>query len=112
MAVEEEDGTVVLAVGAKPGEAFTPSAWEVHFRANHLPPDEAVRLVAERDAAHPDDPGTLYNLACYRVRAGDHAAALKDFRRAFELDPETIRKWSAGDADLDPIRAEISAITG
>ena len=72
-----------------------------------------MRLVAEHDAAHPDDPGTaLTTWRADRVRAGDHAAAIEDFRRAFELDPEKIRKWSAGDADLDPIRAEISAITG
>ncbi len=111
-AVSLEPGTTVLAVGGKPGEAFTPSGWEVGFRANHLPPDEAVRLVEEWVDGHPDDPAAYYNLACFRVRAGNRDGALDALRRAFELDPERVRKWSDGDADLEPIRAEVSAITG
>lgn len=107
-----EPGTTVIAVGAKPGEAFTPSGWEVSFRANNLPPAEGVQLVEEYAADHPDDPATFYNLACFRMRADDRDGALEAFGRAFELDPERTRKWSAGDVDLDPIRAEVSAITG
>ena len=111
-AVSRDPGTTVLAVGAKRGEAFTPSGWEVSFRANHLPPDEAVRLVSEWVEAHPADAPGFYNLACYRMRAGDRDGALADFRHAFELDPDRVRTWSGGDHDLDPIRAEVSAITG
>ncbi|MGZ4395134.1 MAG: tetratricopeptide repeat protein, partial [Gaiellaceae bacterium] len=81
-------------------------------RASHLPPEEAVRLVQEWVDGHPDDPAALYNLACFRVRAGNRDGALDAFRRAFELDPERVRRWSGGDTDLDPIRAEVSAITG
>jgi hypothetical protein len=33
VAIAEEEGTVVLAVGGKPGEGFTPSAWEWYFQA-------------------------------------------------------------------------------
>jgi quercetin dioxygenase-like cupin family protein len=111
-AVALEPGTTVLAVGAKRGEAFTPSGWEVSFRAEHLPPDEAVRLIEEWVAGHPEDPAAFYNLACFRLRAADGDGALDAFRRSFELDPDRVRKWSSGDADLDPIRAEVSAITG
>jgi quercetin dioxygenase-like cupin family protein len=111
-AVALEPGTTVLAIGAKRGEAFTPSGWEVGFRANHLPPDEAVRLTEEWVVGHADDPAAQYNLACFRMRANDRGGALEAFRRAFELDPERTRTWSAGDVDLDPIRAEVSAITG
>jgi len=111
-AVSREPGTTVLAVGARRGEAFTPSGWEVSFRAEHLAPDEAVLLVEEWVAAHPDDPGAFYNLACFRMRAGDRDGALDAVGRAFELDPDRVRRWSSGDADLDPIRAEVSAITG
>jgi len=111
-AVALEAGTTVLAVGAKRGEAFTPSGWEVSFRANHLPPAEAVALVQEWVDGHPDDPAALYNLACYRLRAEDRDGALDAFRHAFRLDAERVRRWSDGDTDLDPIRAEVSAITG
>ena len=111
-AVATEPGTTVLAIGAKPGEAFTPSGWEVSFRANNLPPDEAVHLVEEWVDGHPEDAAAHYNLACFRMRAGDRDGALESFGRAFELDPGRVRTWSGGDADLDPIRAEVSAIAG
>ena len=94
-AVALEPGTTVLAVGAKRGEAFTPSGWEVSFRANQLPPDEAVRLIEEYVAGAPRRSGAFYNLACFRMRAGDREGALDAFRRAFELDPDRVRKWSA-----------------
>ena len=111
-AVALEPGTTVLAVGGKPGEAFTPSGWEVSFRANHLPPAEAVAVTEEWVETHPDDPAAHYNLACFRLRAGDRDGGLASFRRAFELDPERVRTWSAGDPDLDQVRGEVSAITG
>ena len=111
-AVSREPGTTVLAVGGKRGEPFTPSGWEVSFRANHMPPAEAVRMIEEWVAGHPDDPAAFYNLACFQVRAGNRDGALESFRQAFELDPDRVRKWSAGDTDLDPIRAEVSAVTG
>ncbi len=111
-AVALEPGTTVLAVGAKPGEAFRPSPWEAAFLAEHLPIAEAVALLEEAAAANPDDAATFYNLACFRMRAGDREGALEAVRRSFELAPERVRKWSGGDVDLDPIRDEVSAITG
>ena len=111
-AVALEPGTTVLAVGAKRGAPFTPSGWEIQFRANHAPPEEAVAMVENWVAGHPDDAAGYYNLACFRLRAGEREAALDDFRRAFELDPDRVRRWSDGDTDLDPIRSEVSAITG
>ena len=102
----------MLAVGGKRGEAFTPSGWEVAFRAEHVPPAEAVALIEEWIVGHPDDPAAYYNLACFRMRADDRDGALAAVRHAFVLAPDRVRKWSDGDADLDPIRDEISAITG
>ena len=111
-AVAVEQGTTVLAVGGKRGEPFAPSGWEVSFRANHMPPAEAVRLIEDWVVEHPDDPAAFYNLACFRMRAGDRDGTIDAFNRAFELDPDRVRKWSNGDDDLDPVRAEVSAITG
>jgi hypothetical protein len=111
-AVALETGTTVLAIGAKRGEAFTPSPWEVVFRAEHMPPAEAVPLLEECAAEHPGNAAILYNLACFRMRAADREGALDALRRAFELDPDRIREYADGDADLDPIADEVSAITG
>src|SRR6266511_205677 len=44
-AVAKEPETTVLAVGAKPGEAFQPSGWELGFRGAQMEPAEAVAYV-------------------------------------------------------------------
>jgi hypothetical protein len=51
VAVAEDEDTVVLAVGGKPGEAFTPSAWEWYFQAYRQPPEEGGPRRAGRPAA-------------------------------------------------------------
>ena len=109
-AVAREPGTTVLAVGAKRGEAFKPSGWELAFRAAHLPPDEAVRLFEENAGRHPDDVSVIYNLACFRARAGDRDGAVEAIRRVYELAPERVREWARDDSDLDPIRSEVDAL--
>jgi quercetin dioxygenase-like cupin family protein len=111
-AVAVDPGTTVLALGAKRGEAFRPSPWELFFRANGLSPAEAVRYYLEHRCAYPEAAGVDYNLACARAQAGDHAGAVADFRRAFERAPDDVRTWSESDSDLDSIRAEVDAILG
>jgi tetratricopeptide (TPR) repeat protein len=112
-AVAVEPETRVLAVGGKPGEAYLPSAWELFFRASSLPPDEALRLIEESEGYNlADAAGYQYNLACYRALAGRREEAVDAFRQAYELDPERMSRYAAGDSDLDAIREEISAITG
>ena len=111
-AVALEEGTRVLAVGGKRGEAFEPSAWELFFRAKHFPPEEALALIEAADGYKVDELGYRYNLAVARVRAGRRAEAVEAFRQAYELDPERVAGHAATDARLDPIRDEVSAITG
>ncbi len=105
-AVAQEPGTTVLAVGAKPGEAFQPSGWELGFRASRMPPAEAVAYVEENMDRYPEMAATHYNLGCFRALAGDREGALEAVRRAFEMDPESFVKWAENDSDLDSIRAD------
>jgi quercetin dioxygenase-like cupin family protein len=103
-AVANEPGTAVLAVGAKPGEAFQPSGWELGFRAAQMEPIEAVAYVEEHMGEYPDTAATHYNLACFKALAGDREGALDELERAFEMDPDSVRRWGENDSDLDSIR--------
>lgn len=102
-----EPGTTVLAVGGKPGEAYTPSAWEWYFEAERfrepLDTEAALRLMDEANERFPDHVGVVYSTACWLALAGREDEALTTLRRAFELDPRT-REWAANDDDLATIR--------
>lgn len=113
-AVAEEPGTTVLAVGAKPGEAYQPSGWELGFRATQMEPREAVAYVEEHMGEYPETAATHYNLACFRALAGDPDGALDALERAAELDADSVRKWSENDSDLDSIRNDprFASVTG
>jgi len=108
-AVGLTDDTVVLAVGAKPGVAHEPSAWEWMFAS--LPAAragdwaEAIRISEEGLADQPDNPGLLYNLACWESQGGRSLDALLHLQRAVALD-ERFRGYAATDTDFDPIRNE------
>jgi tetratricopeptide (TPR) repeat protein len=98
----------VVAVGGRAGEPFRESGWEYSFAARpHLDAgeyDRAVEVASEGLARHPDDPGLLYNVACFEALAGRPDDALGHLRRAYELAPDKIRGWAADDSDLDSIR--------
>jgi quercetin dioxygenase-like cupin family protein len=103
----DEPGTAVLAIGGKPGEPYTPSAWETYFAAERHRPHGAFDAMAdELEAAlgeFPDNGGLLYSLACAESLAGRHDAALVHLRRALELRP-SMQDWARQDDDLAAIR--------
>jgi mannose-6-phosphate isomerase-like protein (cupin superfamily) len=105
-AVAREPGTAILAVGAKPGEAYQPSTWELGFRASKMEPKEAVAYVEEHMGEYPEAAETYFNLACFRALADDPGGALDALERAAEMDPDAVRKWSEKDSDLDSIRED------
>ena len=106
-----EPQTTVLAVGGKPGEAYTPSAWEWYFEAERfrdpLDPEAALRLMDEANERFPDHAGVVYSTACWLALAGRDDEALEALRRAVELDPRA-RDWAADDDDLVSVRDRLS----
>jgi mannose-6-phosphate isomerase-like protein (cupin superfamily) len=102
-----EDGTVVLAVGARPGEPFTPSPWEDDAETFPLLAAGEVERAREllRDAVvrHPGHAALRYNLACAEARLGAPDEALAHLARALELNPE-LAETARTDADLAAVR--------
>jgi mannose-6-phosphate isomerase-like protein (cupin superfamily) len=107
-AIAAEDGTFVLAVGAKPGVVFEPSLWEDVFAAYSYAEqgelDKGRALVKEAIDRAPDAWQGYYNYACIEARFGDPDTAIAQLERSVELDAEGTKKAAANDSDLDSIR--------
>jgi tetratricopeptide (TPR) repeat protein len=103
----EEPGTAVLAVGGKPGEPYSPSAWEWYFYAERFRPSEdwdgAIAFLEEGAEHYPDHAGMLYALGCFEALAGRADDALAHVSRAIELHPG-FADWAQKDDDLASIR--------
>ena len=111
-ATAAESGTTVLAVGGKPGEAYTPSAWEWYFEAERfrdpLDPEAALRLMDEANERFPDHAGVVYSTACWEALAGRTDDAWGTLQRAIELEPKA-REWALGDEDLAALHDRLQA---
>lgn len=107
-AIAAEDGTAVLAVGAKPGVVFEPSPWEDAFAAYTYATtgqvDRGRELMRQAIEQHPDAWQGHYNLACIEARVGDPEAAFEALRRAAELGGEEVRNAAPKDPDFASIR--------
>lgn len=107
-AVAAEDGTAVLAVGAKPGVVFEQSLWEDVFAANAYADkgelEKARELMGTLLEQHPDAWQGHFNAACLEARVGDKERAIEHFQRAVELEPEQTRDYAKTDSDFDSIR--------
>jgi quercetin dioxygenase-like cupin family protein len=102
-------GTTIMVVGAKPGEAFTPSSWERASQALRFWPteewDRAIEVLEGHLAETPDHAGTHYNLACAHARAGRTDIALDHLERAVELQ-ESFGEYAPKDDDLTSLRED------
>jgi tetratricopeptide (TPR) repeat protein len=107
-AVAAEDGTAVLAVGAKPGVVFEPSLWEDIFVAYSYAElgelDHVRSLVQAAIDRSPEAWQGYYHWACIEARLGDPETAIAHLKRAVELDPEATKRAAATDSDFDSIR--------
>lgn len=108
-AVAVDADTVVLAVGGKPGEAYSVSAWEPMFAAVPLAQagrwEEAIALHARALDDNHDHPSLLYNLACMEARGGHHLDALLHLGRAVQLE-QGWAEHAQHDEDFAAIRGE------
>jgi mannose-6-phosphate isomerase-like protein (cupin superfamily) len=108
-AIAEEEGTLVLAIGAEPGVPYEPSAWEWYFAA--MPAfrderwDEAIALMEEGLAEKPGNSSILYNLACAESRAGRPLDALTHLQAAVRANAKFADR-AREDPDFDAIRRE------
>jgi hypothetical protein len=106
-AVAAEAGTIVLAVGARPGDAYRPRSWETN--ADLLPlweegrHEEVKRTILEVLDRYEDRGPMLYNLACAEAQLGETDAALEHLAAAVAEAPRLAGN-AREDSDLDPIR--------
>jgi tetratricopeptide (TPR) repeat protein len=87
-AVAVEPGTTVLAMGGKPGEAYSPNPWEWVFvgrmlgvEGNH---EGAIAEIERGLQVLPDNAALLYHLACWEAAAGRREDALGHLAEAIE----------------------------
>src|SRR5262249_35565526 len=101
-----EDGTTVLAIGGRRGEAFEVSPWEFAFAG--VPAWEAKRydevraLLLEGLELHPGNASLLYNLACVEALTGERDAALAHLADA--ATNARFREFAKTDPDFDSLR--------
>jgi len=106
-AVASADGTVVLSVGGKPGEAFEPRVWEVNAEVFALfandQVEEAKEMVIEALTRFEDRSALTYNLACCESRLGETEEAVMHLGEALAMRP-SLAELAREDSDLDAIR--------
>jgi tetratricopeptide (TPR) repeat protein len=106
-AVAEEPGTIVLAIGGKPGEAFLPipeefaPAFDAYNAKDYERSLERYTGLLEGD--FPRKAGILFNIACNEALLGRTDDAIAHLRAAIEEDPEAA-ELARTDTDFDSIR--------
>ena len=104
-AVAKDEGTTILAIGAKAGEAYEVRAWEANaemwplYEAGDY---EGAAAILHAALEREPDPGVYYNLACVEALQGhteEAFAALEHVRG----EPR-FRELAANDTDLDSLR--------
>ena len=107
-AVATADGTTVISLGGKPGEAYAPRAWEINmdvfamFERGEIAEAKSMILDARKRF---DDAALTYNLACAEARLGETDQAVEHLAAALEQRPNLV-ELAREDTDLDAIRAD------
>lgn len=107
-AVAEEDGTIVLAIGATVGQPFEGGNWDTfavadaYRRAGRI--EEGREVLRKGREERPGSWAMVYNSACWEALAGNADEAFEYLRRAVEMNEDEVRPYLAGDSDLDSLR--------
>jgi len=109
-AIALESETLVLAVGAKPGEAFEPKSWEdfqiAFAEAYARGEDEARALLGAMLIREPDAWQPPYNAASFEALTGNADAAFEHLARAFALGPPRVRQLAASGEEFAGLRSD------
>jgi quercetin dioxygenase-like cupin family protein len=109
-AVAVEPETLVLAIGAKPGEAFEPKSWEetqISFAQAHAQGEEQARsFLAERLEREPEAWQPAYNAACFEALTGHIDAAFEHLARALAIGPPRVRQLATAGEDFDALHSD------
>jgi hypothetical protein len=104
-----EDGTIVLVVGGRPGEAFKrgPGESMSGFYGRYRDGDYEGSLEILRGALeeHPGNALVLYNIACMESRLGHADQAWEPLTESLTAWPR-FKELAAEDEDLEPLRAD------
>jgi hypothetical protein len=106
-ALAVEPGTTVLALGGKPGVAYTPGPWEWVFVARALgvegDPEAAIAEIRTGLEVHPGNAALLYRLACWEAVTGRRDDALSHLAQAVER-RDDLRGYAQTEELLSSIR--------
>jgi tetratricopeptide (TPR) repeat protein len=108
-AVAREDGTTVLVVGGRRGEAWRPTPGEA--MQAFFPPyqdrdyEAALRIAEQTLEEYPGNGLAFYNIACMESLLGRADDAIAHLREALDAAPELVEN-ARTDEDFDAIRAD------
>jgi mannose-6-phosphate isomerase-like protein (cupin superfamily) len=109
-AVAVEPETLVLAVGARPGEAFEPKSWDdshIAFAEAYARGEEAARaLLGEMLVRDPEAWPPAYNAACFEALTGNIDAAFEHLAHAIALGPPRVRQLAADGEEFAALRSD------
>jgi tetratricopeptide (TPR) repeat protein len=108
-AVATKDGTTIISVGGKAGEAYAPLVWEINAQVFELfareEIEEAKQLVTAALDRFEDRAALLYNLACAESRLGEIDAAFGHLEQALDV-RASLSDLARDDTDLDALRSD------
>ncbi len=107
--VATEDGTIVLAVGGKRGEAYRVSPYDAmsKFGPAYQSKDYETALAAMNEVLdeYPGNPGLTYNVACMEALLGRHDEALAHLEYAIDGWPPA-KERAVEDDDFESLRGD------